>query len=88
MPVEAGLADEDLDPAAERLADAVYLIAQRRQRLVVGPAANGTADPGRRAVLAKAAAQRGGPLAGSYSRFCGSDCCGHDVLALVSGYAR
>ena len=71
--VEAGLADEDLQPAPERLADALDLLAQLGSSSVVAGAGGGLADAGRRAVLAEGVAQRRRPLAGRHARAGGRD---------------
>ena len=64
--VEAGLADEELDPATEGFADALDLLAHLGH--VLAGDRGGLADPGRGAVLAKRVAQRLGPLAGASPR--------------------
>ena len=68
VPVEARLADEDLQPPPDRLADAVDLVAQLLERRGVGRAGRRLADAGGRAVLAEGLAQRAGPLAGGRAR--------------------
>ena len=78
--VEAGLADQDLRPAADRLGDALDLLAQRGQVGLVAVARGGLADAGRRAELAEGLAQRGRPLAGRHAGLGGRDRRGHDVL--------
>src|SRR3954451_11774429 len=79
VPVEARLADEDLQPAPERVAHALDLLAQRLE--VLGrEGRRGLADAGRRAELAERLAQGGGPLAGRRPRSGGFERRRHDVL--------
>ncbi len=76
VPVEPGLADQDLQRAPERLADARDLVAQ----LLVGGGGGGVAHAGRRAVGAEDVAQRTGPLAGRHAGAGGGERRLHDVL--------
>ncbi len=76
VPVEPGLADQDLQRAPERLADARDLVAQ----LLVGGGGGGVADAGRRAVGAEDVAQRARPLAGRHAGAGGGQRRLHDVL--------
>ena len=64
--VETGLADEELQPPAERLADPLDLVAQLGDLLARDR--RGLADAGRRPVLAEHVAQRLRPLAGRGAR--------------------
>ena len=77
--VEAGLADEDLRRAADRLADAGDLVAQLGDLLGRGGRGR-LADAGRRAVGAERVAQRLRPLAGGGARAGGGDRRLHHVL--------
>ena len=82
--VEAGLADQDLDPVAELLGDLVDPLAGLGQQL---PVAGGrrAADAGRAAVGAEDLAQGLRPLAGRGAGPGGGDRRRHHVLVLVGG---
>src|SRR3954451_15140103 len=84
VPVEARLADEDLQPAPERVADPLDLLAQRLE-VVRRDARRGLADAGRGAELAERLAQGGGPLAGRRPRARGFERGRHDVLVAGGG---
>ncbi len=79
VPVEPGLADQDLEPAAQRLADPRHLLAQLGHR-GAGRRRGGLADAGRRPVGAERVAQRLRPLAGRHAGARRGDRRRHDVL--------
>src|SRR4029077_5789247 len=87
VPVQAGLADQDLERAPERLGHALDLVAQRVDLHAAGRGRR-LADARRRAVGAEHVAQRLRPLAGRDAGAGGLDRRGHDVLALFSADAR
>src|SRR5579884_1418181 len=86
MTVEARLADQELEPAPERLAEALHLLAHLGHLL--GGQRRGLADPGGGAVLAEHLAQGGRPLAGGRPRPRGLDRRRHDVLVLLARDSR
>ena len=79
MAVEPRLADKDLQPAPERLADALDLLPQGLE-VLRGRRRRCLAHAGRRAVLAERLTQRRRPLAGRHADAGGGDRRGHDVL--------
>ena len=90
VPVEAGLADEDLRPAAEPLLQARDLLAQLAQIRVRRFVPAGLADAGGGAVGAEHLAQRARPLARRGAGARGGDRRDHQVLlrALLGGDPR
>ena len=86
MAVEAGLADEELDPPAELERHPLDLAAQRVEigRLLPGLRRNA----GRRAELAEFGAQRVAPFAGRHARLGGLDRSGHHVDAARRRHAQ
>ena len=84
MAVQAGLADEELETAPERLAQPLDLLAQLGHLLATD--CGGLADPGRGAVLAERLAERLRPLAGGGAGAGGGDRGRHDVLAVLGGH--
>jgi hypothetical protein len=81
-PSRPGLPTRIFEPAPERLATRVDLLAQRSRSSA--PARGRLADAGRRAELAEGVAQRRGPLAGGRARAGGGERRGHDVLVAAA----
>jgi hypothetical protein len=77
--VEAGLADQDLGRAPERLGELAHRAAHRLEALV-RDRGGGDGDPGRRAVLAEDRRARLRPLAGGDAGVGRADRRRHDVL--------
>src|SRR5581483_2459381 len=83
VPVETGLADQQLDAASEPRGHALYLAAH-----VVEPVAgcgHACADARRRAIFTVDGAQRGAPLARRHAGLGAGDRGLHDVAALARG---
>ncbi len=84
MSVEARLADQQLDAAAEARGHLVDLAAHGHE-ILVAALRHGAADAGRCAILAEDAAQGGAPLAGRDAGLGAGDRRLHDVAAFLGG---
>ena len=79
VPVEAGLADQQLQRASEPARQRAHALAHRRGVVARPPPTRRPTIAGRRAVLAEAAPQGVGPLAGRDAGLRGADRDGHHV---------